>query len=55
MWGGISGVVWAYWVDFEVPRLSGCVQVNGDFFVVEPGFLEGDVGAVCPGADAAGV
>lgn len=54
--GRCPGVLlFTYWVDFKVPRLSGLAQINCDFFIVKARFLEGNVCTVCPGAEAAGV
>lgn len=40
-----------YRVHFEVPGLARGVEVDDDFFVLQAQLLEGDVGAVSPGAD----
>lgn len=44
-----------YWVDFKVPWLPWCVQIDYDFLVLEAGFLECDVRTVCPWASMVGV
>jgi hypothetical protein len=44
-----------YVVHLQIPGLAGSVEVNGDFFIVEAGLLESNVGAVCPWAAAVGI
>lgn len=40
-----------YRVHFEVPGLARGVEVDDDLLVLQAQLLEGDVGAVSPGAD----
>jgi hypothetical protein len=44
-----------YVVHFQIPGLAGGIEINGDFFIFEPGLLKSNVGAVCPWAAAVGI
>lgn len=52
---GVEKSAVTYRVDLQIPRLARCAQVNCDFFVVEADFLESNVRAMGPGAEAVGV
>lgn len=44
-----------YRVDLQIPRLARHIQVNSNLLILQAQLLEGDVGAVSPGAAAVGV
>jgi hypothetical protein len=50
---GVGGLT--HRVNLEIPWLARLVEVNDDLFVLETELLEGDVGAVGPGAEVVGI
>lgn len=42
-------------INLKIPRLSRNIKIDGDFFIINTGLLQSNVGTVSPWATAVGI